>query len=575
MTNEPSDTAVLFVHGIGEQKRGETLAEFGGSLVDSGRAWFGAEQVVDVPPDMDGGSGAPEHRELLVTRPGRDPSRVLLAESLWADKVHAPGWRTLMAWLFSTVPFVVQRAADAWMRRSSRKIDATKTRREARRIDPGVPRRSRRVLNFADVLLAAVIGALRVALNVAAMALTLGVLVLLLALGALAGLAPVRKRLFGIDTRAFPIPLLVAAVLALAAIAFLMHDAQTGVRIGLGILAVFALVVLLSFSRRLRSIVVGFIGDSYALLHANGPKNEIVDQVCADLEWLEQRAAGGPVVIVAHSQGAEVARRALCRRALHAEPIAGLVTFGSGIVKLYCTDKLRGQQGRSLGAFGLRLLSAACTVLGAVALIEWWDAGLERWLGVALLAIAVMALTIARKQLQRIVGVRFAPEALEIGARQVGHWTDLHASHDIVSEGDLPVWERTRGYSRTVVNRRSLILDHVTYPLNVEGFRAAVALELERVADGLPEPRRPQALRAAERARTLRVTVIYAIRLGLAALVLSLWITLDATFAGGVGIAAAAALLYVAASKALYAGTATRARSVGYAKMQLDARRGL
>lgn len=575
MTHERPDIAVLFVHGIGEQKRGATLAEFGGSLVDSARVWFGAEQVLDAPPDVQAGSGAPEHRELCVTRPGREPSRALLAESLWADKVHAPGWRTLMAWLFSTVPYVVQRAADAWMRRSSRKIDAMRMRRRARRIDPGVPRRSRRVLNFGDLLLAAVIGALRVAVNVAAVALTVGVLILLLALGALAGLAPVRKRLFGIDTRAFPVPLLVVAVVALGAIAFFMHDAQTLVRIGLGIVAVFPLVVLLSFSRRLRSIVVGFIGDSYALLHANGPKNEIVDQVCADLEWLEQRAAGGWVVIVAHSQGAEVVRRALCRRAPQAEPIAGLVTFGSGIVKLYSVGKLRGQQRRSLSAFGLRQVSAACAVLGAVALIGWWDAGLERWLGVALLGIAAVALTIARKQLQRIVGARFEPEALEIGARQVEHWTDLHASHDLVSEGDLPVRERTRGYSRTVVNRRSLILDHVTYPPNIEGFQAAIALELERVADGLAEARRPQALRAAERARTLRVTVFYAIRLGLAALVVSLSAVLEVTFAGGLAIAAAAALLYVAASKALQARAATRARSGGSTRMQLDARRGL
>jgi hypothetical protein len=461
------------------------------------------------------------------------------------------------------------------MRRSSRKIDATRMRRDARRTDPGVPRRSRPVLDLADLLLAAVIGALRVALNVAAMALTVGVLVLLLALGALAGLAPVRKRLFGIDTRAFPVPLLGAAVVVLAAIAFLMHDAQTPVRIGLGIVAVLALVVLLSFSRRLRSIVVGFIGDSYALLHANGPKDEIVAQVWADLEWLEQRAAGGRVVVVAHSQGAEVVRRALCRRALQAEPIAGLVTFGSGIVKLYATAKLRGRQRRSLGAFGLRLLSAACAVLGLVAVIGWWDAGLEPWLGVGLLAVAAVALTIARKQLRRIVGARFAPEALEIGARQVEHWTDLHASHDIVSEGELPVRERTRGYSRTVVNRRSLILDHVTYPRNVEGFQAAVALELERVADRLAEARRPQALRAAERARTLRVTAIYAIRLGLGALVVSLWAVLEATLAGGLGIAAAAAFVYVAASKALHARAAARTRSIGYARMQLDARRGL
>lgn len=122
--------------------------------------------------------------------------------------------------------------------------------------------------------------------------------------------------------------------------------------------------------------------------------------------------------------------------------------------------------------------------------------------------------------------------------------------------------ERTRGYSRTVVNRRSLILDHVVYPANVEGFQAAVALELERVADGLADPRRPQALRAAERARTRSITVIYAIRLALTALVMSLWAVLELTFAAGLGLAVAAACLDVAVSKPLHARVASRARSL-------------
>ena len=39
------DVAVLFVHGIGEQKPGETLADFGGSLVTTGRAWHEADNV--------------------------------------------------------------------------------------------------------------------------------------------------------------------------------------------------------------------------------------------------------------------------------------------------------------------------------------------------------------------------------------------------------------------------------------------------------------------------------------------------------------------------------------------------
>lgn len=181
MTSQRYDSAVLFVHGIGEQRRGATLEEFGGSLVDSARARYGAANVRDVASDLPRTSTTPEHRVVLVTRPGEAPMRVLLAESCWAEEVKAPSWGALMAWLTSTVPFLVQRAIDAGMRRSSRKIDRT------------------------GGALSLAYGTLRLLQNVFAVALSLFVLGALLTVGLVARLSPVRKRLFDAGRTGFPL----------------------------------------------------------------------------------------------------------------------------------------------------------------------------------------------------------------------------------------------------------------------------------------------------------------------------------------------------------------------------------
>ena len=531
MTSQRYDSAVLFVHGIGEQQRGATLEEFGGSLVDSARAWYGAANVTDVPSGLPGTDANPAHRAVLVTRPGHEPLRLLLAESCWAKEVRAPRWGALMGWLAGTVPFLVQRAVDAGMRRSNEKIDVN-----------------------GRTLVALGFGARRLVQNVFAVSLALFVLGALFAVGLVARFAPVRERLFDARTTGFPRWAYVGAALTLGTIGLLAHlVSPSGVeRTALIAASALPTVVLLSLSGRLRAIVVGFIGDSYALLHEDGPQNAIVDRVADDLSWVESAAGSAPVVIVAHSQGAEVARRALAGRATAAPPIAGLVTFGAGIAKLDAVGKLRGQRRRSFGAFALRGLSAACVCLAPILLVTA-DVVTPPLLAtaVALIAAGALALTAARNELQRIVGARLEPAALEIDKRQVAHWTDLHASHDLVSEGDLPVAKCTRGFSRTVVNRRSMLLDHVAYWRNVEGFQATVALEIDRATQRGANPRRPLGLARAERARSRIICAIDGVRLAVAILVPVLWIGVAQNVWAGALIAGLAIGLLVGAAKLL------------------------
>lgn len=540
MTPQRYDSAVLFVHGIGEQRRGATLAEFGGSLVDSARTWYGPDNVIDVPSGLPRRDDTPEHRAVLVTRPGREPLRLLLAESCWAEEVRAPAWGALMLWLGNTVPFIVQRAVDAGMRRSSRKLDD------------------------AGALTGLGFGALRLVQNVFAVALALLVLGALFAVGLVARLAPVRERLFDARTHDFPLWAKLGALATLIPIAYFLADAPgPGERAALIAASALPAVVLLSLSGRLRAIVVGFIGDSYALLNEHGSQNAIVDRVACDLRWVESAAGGAPVVVVAHSQGAEVSRRALTGRSPALAPIAGLVTFGAAIAKLDAVDKLRGQRSRSFGAFALRQLSAAGTCVAALMLAGLWTP-LEPRVAVAfaLLALAAGALTAARRQLQRIVGARLEPGALGIGEHQVAHWTDLHASHDLVSEGDLPVNRCTRGFSRTVVNRRSMLLDHVVYWHNIEGFQATVALEIDRAAQGDADPPRPPALARAERARSRIICAIDGVRLAVVILVPLLWIGVAQDVWAGALIAGLGIGLLVGVSKLLDLRATARTRAL-------------
>lgn len=472
-------------------------------------------------------------------RPGEKDLCLLLAEAHWADEVRAPSWGILMRWLSGTVPFVVQRAADAWMRRISRVVDRLV---EGRSVVARLP--------HAPVLLA--LAAIRAAVNVAALGLALIVVLALLALGLLARFEPVRDACFGNDPKPFPRWMQVLAVLLLVPIWWFASGAGALAIAAAAVVSVFPAVVLLSLATTLRSLVVSFIGDSYALVADADSHAAIVARVQRDLRLLEQLADRAAVIIVAHSQGAEVVQQVLARRAA-ATPINRLVTFGAGIAKLHAIRQMRAHRRQATGAFALRLLSAICTCAGALAILGAWDAPLEPYFGPALLAIGIALISLARKALIAIVG----PEsrAIVIGEQQVAHWSDLHASHDPVSEGNLPL-QAGFGQSSEVVNRRSLVLDHVTYWHNAEGFQAAVALEIERATSGRGAVQRPAALQRAVKARTRVVDCVFAARAAVIALAVVLWLALKPAFVAGALIVVLSVLLLVALTKAIDAAVA-------------------
>ena len=106
------DLGILVVHGIGGQRRGDTLAEVAEPLVQSLIDWLGEDAVEVRETELaQASAGCPAHVTVIVKR-GTDVRRVLIAESWWADTFHPPGWWALVSWLFWAVPFVIFRAAD-------------------------------------------------------------------------------------------------------------------------------------------------------------------------------------------------------------------------------------------------------------------------------------------------------------------------------------------------------------------------------------------------------------------------------------------------------------------------------
>ena len=123
---QASDLGILFVHGIGSQRRGDTLLEFGEPLGDSLTDWFGPGTVEWCGTELLAQtSGEPASSRITINRGGQR-KRLLVAESTWADTFSPPGWWALAKWLWWAVPFVVLRATDhrLGLIRTNERIDA-------------------------------------------------------------------------------------------------------------------------------------------------------------------------------------------------------------------------------------------------------------------------------------------------------------------------------------------------------------------------------------------------------------------------------------------------------------------
>jgi len=477
--SEPSrdrvDVGVLFVHGIGNQPEGSTLKE-GGGLARTLGGW--ARPVTE--PDWKQVPGDPKSR-LVEIGSGTDSRTALAAEGWWAGEVPAPGAGTLLWWLLSVVPLVVPRVLDAGLRRSSMRMDDADWWRP---------------LFFGS-------GVVRLAQNAFVVAATLSLLAALVALWALALPRAALDRIRSAGPRAGDAPVLVPVLCgtALGAAVLLVIPGTSAKQGAVAVLAMLILVTGWTLPRLLNTTLAAFVGDCYALLRQEPIERAMVQRVESCLAWLEGEVKGAPIVIVAHSQGAELVRRVIAERE---NGVRGLVTYGAGIAKLDAVDRLRASPWTAIAALALRIVSAAIAVVAVVVVVRTWLALDALAIAIALLAVALVPLSGARKLLQKVVGESYTSDRFGFGPKKVGRWLDLQTANDPVSEGALPI-DASWGEAREIVNARVLLLDHVLYWRNVEGFCAPLILELATVV-GLGHPAEVgNAVRAAAADRTRRV----------------------------------------------------------------------
>jgi hypothetical protein len=389
------DLGVLLVHGIGEQRQGQTLSQFGEPIIDWIRDWLFrlvppgtgvAARPVNgrlAPPLL--GDRQPAHAEVLIgtdLRDGAAAQRWLFAEAWWAPQVLVPSIPTFTGWLLTRGSWLLLfHFHQRWLSAPDAKLGG--------RILCG-----------------------------------LLVLVVWFVLSTIANIALVAASL--------------AAIVPLASVRRLVYSA-------------------------LRA-VAGIVGDSFVLLRSPFQRVAFEEAAREALAWLRPRCKR--LAVIAHSQGAVIARAALARD--DAPPADLLVTVGAGITKIEALSQFeRLPANERISAS----LAPALLLLGAFVALRVRQIGLDDWTfriaapGMLVIFGASMLL-VAWLSVRRILdGLRERPKRLSLSEVQAAlNWVDLYASHDPVPAGNLTRYFDLPGVrSEEIRVLGSVLRDHTSY----------------------------------------------------------------------------------------------------------------
>lgn len=482
---------ILFVHGMGEQERGDTITQMGDALTEWLRRWIkpmpGHDVVIReatlrdapqaVPPPVDPeGPEAPAQRvtgpvahatvELIGGGDAPHSQEWLLAESWWADAFRQATFGELVTWAISVGPWLIASQRQGVVRRV---------------IEANPP--------FAIGLI--------------------GQAILWVLKGAtFAGLYLVALVLAGIIT---PLALVLL------------------------ILSLVPIPVVSDVSRALAHNLAGSFGDLLVLVRSPIRFAAMAERVRRDLEVMRDEC--DTVIVVAHSQGSAVAWHAMRRMAQQGASggrVRMFITFGQALRKLKSLYRVHEEGGNRQGAATLlALLSTVLliieTVLVGVQVAEQIQRGGDlaaiQVPGLVLGAIVVIGLAIIL--VQEILGgiVRAVTEQTE--TELVGEfeairasfpkleWVDLWASADPASNGPLLQALPSRISSFKLRNLASTVFDHSVYWSNVTEFVSTVAFAGASLVPRNPlgvAGRFPAELIAAARTRDRRVSMLAAAR---------------------------------------------------------------
>ncbi|MDT0354062.1 hypothetical protein [Pseudonocardia charpentierae] len=448
------DLGVLVVHGIGEQRQGQTLVGYADAIRDVLHRFATRDgdaeeqlryrlrrQLSDLEKEKLPRKDKRERRKRLVDaqhqrdpedqpvwfddgvlKPGSDNPPALslhlpggrwcLAESWWAEQFDAPPARSLLWWSLTQAPRIVVQQLGRHLWLSWLKVQT------ARR---GMPRLravlSRICWTVVDVVWYMVL------LNVLTVALAVLWLLTLL-----------------------PIPAFSAVV------------------------------------DKVATRMAAILGDSFVLVTSDAQYSAMVSRVRRDLAWLDERCAA--VAVIAHSQGAFLAVDAI--QTTRSRNLRVLFTVGAGLTKLHELRDSRAGKRRWTGwAIVLMVIYEVVMVfltypyvLSELADSNWISALLILLVpGFILLSPAALIWAIAtesahdERRLRKKLRLRPTGEPAPA-------WLDFVASMDPVPGGRIfaedPDWLRTV----PVVNKASILTDHTNYRQNVESVIAPILGEL-------------------------------------------------------------------------------------------------
>jgi len=456
---KPYRQGVLFVHGIGEQQRGDTLTEMGDALI----SWF--DRTLETEPHPigdvriwdaslrqgDQDTVGTAHLSVRVTMTGFEdsPSDWLFAESWWADAFRPPSFAEFASWGVAVGPWV---AVTQFLGLSTRL---------------SIPERLPIGIGF--LVWVAAVATLAVLL-LASLALSLFLTVLALALTVL---------------RLIPIGFIQSIALAIQ-----------------------------------RPLLGGF-GDAFVLVRSEGRFAAMVSRVRHDLHRMLELCE--EVTVVAHSQGTQVAWSAIRRpdRDHKGVPpgMVRFITFGQALAKLkllHWLSHLELTRSRFASLLVVGAGQVALVVIGAELAYRLFNDG-DAWLS-AVAVWTVAGIFIVAEITTLMLGMHRWDEAMKDLDGQLTDvaskswvWHDYWASADPLPNGPLTPTTEGRISTWRIRNFGSIVLDHTTYWRNLTEFVTAVARDLGRRAFpahplfALPDAERRHARAAMRRAARVQV----------------------------------------------------------------------
>jgi hypothetical protein len=506
VTEDPKpELGVLFVHGIGQQRQGETLVKFADPLSRWLARWLtgGIHTEAAVGPS-DGAhvrlseavlaGNDPAHLCMEIDGQTDVPSvhgqRWLLAESWWAETFQPPKTTSLLLWMLLILPYMMLVQFYEQFLRAHRRS--------------GRGGLSGRLARFTRI-------------------------------GA-----------FGLlFCSALPLAALLAVIIAVLMIGLIVPIPQVS-----------------AYTKKIALLLSNTLGDSFVLVSSAVQFDAMVARVARDLNWLAGEA--NKVVVVAHSQGTAVSYAAISG---YANPpnLSAFITIGEAIKKLHLVRRLQSYgEPRS----GIDMASLRSKIDRRRSLREtigrWLRLKSLRfafgWLGMIgfyLVSYAIPQLVVigGRQHTHLVKGAVIAgvgiifiaavclicnycwrddfavePSAIAHGRAKL-RWADFYASADPVPNGwlfapeDDPTGEKAEWLvEKEVWNFASIVRDHTSYTSSEDDFLGCMINELFKAAGTTLAPVELERLRRARWRGWWRVWWLVAARvLSVITFVVVLW----------------------------------------------------